>query len=124
MHLYQQHNLNPRERKRDDCVVRAIALATDKSWLQVFDGLVEMARKNFEMPSSKSVYETLLKQYGWTKHPMPKIGNRRVQLGNLEVTGRCVATVSGHMTVIIDGTVYDIWDCREKCVGNYWTRQT
>ena len=56
-------NVNPKEWKHEgDCVVRALAQASGKNWIQVYDELYEIGRKKCRMPNSQKVYEEWLKQ--------------------------------------------------------------
>ena len=35
-----------------------------------------------------------------------------------------IATIGRHHIVaIVDGKINDTWDCSNKCIGNYWTRE-
>ena len=54
---YIYSNPNPVKRKTGDCVVRALALATNKSWIEVYDELDKIARRMYVMPSSQEAYE-------------------------------------------------------------------
>ena len=42
--VYVVMNNNPKRKKTSDCVIRSIAYALDKSWYEVFDELVIIAR--------------------------------------------------------------------------------
>ena len=124
---YIKYNSNPGKRKSGDCVVRAIAKATGKEWLDTFDGLVKISRKHYTMPSEKFTFTAYLKQEGFTMCRMPKhADNRRYtveQFADENPQGIYIISVCKHLTVLIDGTLYDTWDCSRKAVGNYWTAE-
>lgn len=44
--MYQYHNANEHNNFVNDCVVRAIATAEDKSWSDTYDDLSRIAKKN------------------------------------------------------------------------------
>lgn len=123
---YIKSNVNPSERKKSDCVVRAIAEATDKPWLEVYDNLCAVGRELFEMPNAKSVYGVYLERLGWTKQRMPKTeqGTRYTvkMLADEKNGDTLVISIARHLTVIKDGNLLDTWDCGYKCVGNYWSK--
>lgn len=120
-------NLNPRENKTNDCVVRAIMKATGKTWQEVFDGLCEISRQDFKMPNSKDVFAKYLSSLGFIKMPMPKDLGRRIKLSIFAMTvGKdktCVVSVVSHLVAVSNGNIYDTWDCSSKCVGNYWVKK-
>lgn len=121
--MYKELNVNPKERKTGDCVVRAIAKAEDRAWLEVFDDLVALARKAHTMPSNKHAYEKYLKKYKTmpVMYRLPSGKNRRYTVDDItSLVGTYIVKIAGHLTVVIDGVVYDTWDCRKKCAYKIW----
>lgn len=142
-----KHNENPKGLKAGDCVVRAIALATGQSWDKVFTDLCEIALKKKRMPNEKQVYETYLEKLGWEKHSQPRStiyenGHKDTYkkytvdefITNLNFMNNIkrehdvyIITVAHHMTCVkyqgIDFDIYDIWDCSNKTIRNYWTKK-
>jgi hypothetical protein len=133
-------NLNPTGKATSDCVVRAIMKATKKTWLDVYKNLCAIGGLEFKMPSDKKVYEIYLDQLGWKKQKMPKIfipelrmvnGQRQDGMTYRRYTvqkfaehkpkGIFIISVANHLTTIVDGNLYDTWDCSQKSVGNYWS---
>lgn len=39
---------------------------------------------------------------------------------NLNPVGIFIIRVNGHLTCAIDGTLYDIWDCRNEIIDIVW----
>lgn len=119
-------NPNPEGKKTGDCVIRAIAIAEKKSWIEVYDALCELGREMSDMPNMKKVYETYLIKNGWVKQKMPKHSNgKRYKLRELadeNPKGVFIMGVVHHIATVIDGDLYDTWDCGRKCVGNYFSR--
>lgn len=122
---YKNFNKNPKH-KAGDCVVRALALAAGKTWSEVYDELCEIGREAYYMPSDKEVYEIWLGKNDFIKHRQPrKADNRKYKVYELvDELGikDAVISLSGHMTAIEDGILYDTWDCSYLTVGNYWTK--
>lgn len=119
-------NLNPKERKTGDCVVRAIAYATQKSWDDVYKRLCDIGFKMKRMPNEKQVYEKYLEEVGWTKCKQPR------RWDNTKYTidefckefpkGVYVVSMANHLTAIADREIVDTWNCGRKSVGNYFKK--
>ena len=45
-------NANPGKKRVGDCVIRAIAIATGKPWLEVYDELYLVGRSRYDMMSA------------------------------------------------------------------------
>ncbi len=118
-------NLNPRKLKRtSDCVIRAIAKGTNLDWETVYQGLTLLGLKIKDVPNSTRVYRKYLEQQGYAKERQPrKPDNTKYTLNEFAESnpkGRFVVSLANHLTVVIDGLVYDTWNCLHKTVGNYW----
>lgn len=61
--MFKLVNKNPKKRKAGDCAIRAICNAEDKNWLEVFDALVEIARRECFSPTDMNVINEYLKNY-------------------------------------------------------------
>lgn len=127
----------------DDCVTRAIAIAAEQSYRQVYDEIKERMqywdyRKLFNPLVSgrdksprdgvhKRIYEDYLYDLGWRWTPTMKIGSGcKVHLRADELPqGRIIAQVSKHLVAVIDGVIHDLSDCSRngtRCVYGYWTK--
>lgn len=126
MSKFVYENVNPKNRKTGDCVVRAITKASGLSYEEVYAGLCSIGKKTYRMPDSKQTYEKLLEQLGYEKYPMPKHSDNTKfkvhELIDLCSNRTIIISMANHLTCAIDGIVYDTWDCRSYCVGNYWIK--
>jgi len=106
-----------------DCVTRAIAIATELPYLQVYDAInhrIKAARKgsrgargSARTGVSRQVYERYLTQeLGWRWTPTMAIGSgTTVHLRASELPpGRIIARCSKHLCAVIDGVIYDTDD--------------
>ncbi|MDE6142236.1 MAG: hypothetical protein K2G03_06495 [Bacilli bacterium] len=127
MSKFIYENVNPKNRKTDDCVVRAITKATGLSYQEIYAGLCSIGQKNCRMPNSKQTYEKLLEQLGYIKYPMPRhADNTRFKVYELvdqESDKTIIISMANHLTCAINGSIFDLWDCRAKSVGNYWIKK-
>jgi hypothetical protein len=130
-----------------DCVTRAIAIAAELDYREVYDALHQgalndpklMARlqRRYGAQASRhasprdgvfrEVYDRYLQSLGWTWTPTMTIGSGcTVHLRADELpAGRLIVRLSKHLAAVVDGVVHDVEDCsREgtRCVYGYWSR--
>lgn len=121
---YVMENINPKGKKTGDCVIRAIAKATKKNYYDVYKDLYDISVKTGYILNEKRCEEKLLEKYGFVKYKQPKKSdNTKYTIGEfdkLNVNGNIVIRCAHHLTCIIDNTLFDIWDCRYKSIGNYY----
>lgn len=118
----------------DDCVVRAIAIATERPYQEVYDSLNSLARgmrqtRKVRGSSSRTginrvVYDRYLSALGWRFVPTMKIGSGcRVHLRADELpAGRLIVRLSRHLTAVIDGVIHDTDDCSRRDAQGLGTR--
>ena len=120
---FRFYNENPKSLvSAGDCVVRAIAKATGISWDEVYQNLCLIGLRVKDMPSSKRVYRQYLNNIS-KMEKQPWNGNRKYTLTEFAEEfnrGTYVVSIANHLTVVIDGFIYDTWDCSQYTVGNYW----
>jgi hypothetical protein len=121
-----------------DCVCRAIAIATEKPYQEVYDlintfGKKERKSKRRSSKSSartgvyKATIRKVMKSLGWVWTPTMFIGSGcKVHLKSDELPkGRLVVSVSKHTTCVIGGVLNDTYDCSRdetRCVYGYFTK--
>ncbi len=117
-----------------DCVVRAIAIATQKPYQEVYDAINVLARAERTRRGRRSgagsgvgrtTYERYLRHAGWEWVPTMQVGSGcRVHLRTEELPkGRLVVRLSRHLTAVIDGVIHDVYnpDRRgSRCVYGYF----
>ena len=127
-----------------DCVTRAIAIAADLPYREVYDRLAQgnaTQRKSKRERKSKNRFKVRTASHGiyssrkWFKDYMAELGFKwtatmligsgcKVHLKSDELPkGRIIAKVSKHYAAVIDGVLHDTYDCsREgtRCVYGYW----
>jgi hypothetical protein len=117
-----------------DCVVRAIAIASQLPYQKVYDDLFRAAkeqrliRRRKRSPRDgvyKQVFRRYLEELGWKFIPTMSIGSGcKVHLRADELPqGRVVVSVSKHLVAVVDGVVHDIYDPRRggmRCVYGYF----
>ena len=113
-----------------DCVVRAIAIAMQKPYREVYAlALAEKGRGRTRSSARSGVgrttYERYLRQLGWEWVATMQVGSGcRVHLRAEELPrGRLVVRLSRHLTAVIDGVIHDIYNPDRRgtrCVYGYF----
>ena len=122
-----------------DCVCRAIAIATEKPYREIYDLINEYAkserigkRKKGKSSARTGVYKgTMMKvmnHLGWKWVPTMSIGSGcKVHLRDDELpSGRIVCSLSKHATAVINGVLNDTYDCSRngtRCVYGYFIKE-
>lgn len=115
--MFRFYNANALNKYEDDCVIRAISCATDKSWDYVYDYLSDVAQEEGTLFDKRDfVRDYLDRTYYRLKGVYGSVG---------EVSGRYPAsilliTMPGHITCSKYGIIYDTFDCRDKQVESVW----
>ena len=115
--MYKYYNANAINRYTDDCVVRAISCATDKSWDYVYDYLSDIAQyegtlldqREFVRNYLDRTYQRLDDVYGTVGYISGRFPNNTLLI-----------TMPGHIVCSKNGIVYDTFDCRNRTVENVW----
>jgi hypothetical protein len=127
---------------RGDCVARAIAIAAQLPYQQVYDALADInartpaskrrkAHKVGRRTASDGIYtnSVLFRRYmtslGFVWTATMGIGTGcKVHLRSGELPmGRLIARVTRHYCAVIDGVIHDTHDCSRhgtRCVYGYW----
>jgi hypothetical protein len=122
-----------------DCVVRAIAIATERPYQEVYDAINELgkgertgSRKRGKSNARTGVHKPTTRRYmvslGWEWVPTMTIGSGcNVHLRDDELPmGRLVVMVSRHAVAVIDGVIHDIYEPSRdgtRCVYGYFQKR-
>ena len=108
-------------RREDDCVVRAIAIATKQDYKKVFQDLTYRGLPLGLFANSHKVWQGYLKELGWRE---TKYGRDAVPLNQMTFDGIAIALLNRHMVAVDKTTIYDTWDCGYKRCWRTWTEET
>ena len=115
--MYEFYNANVHGNFVNDCVVRAISVAECKTWNETYDELSDLAQEEGILLDDVRFVENYLdKRYRRVSHYIMTVGEFAEEHPN----GTYLITMPGHITVIIDGVLYDIFDCRERIMWSAW----
>ena len=116
-------NPNPLGKQTSDCVVRAIAIATNKSWRRVYEGLCGLGNTECEMPNSNYVWGLYLKEHGAKQFLLPESCPACITVKAFcrkYPEGTYVIGTGSHAVAVIDGDWYDSWDSGEEVPTYFW----
>lgn len=115
--MYKFYNKNANGNFVNDCVVRAIATAEHTTWDEAYDKLSDLAQyEGTLLDDARFVEDYLDRHYKRVAHYSKTVG----EFAGEYPKGTYLVTMENHISVIIDGTVYDIFDCRRKELWCAW----
>lgn len=115
--MYKYYNANSKGNFVNDCVIRAISVAEGKSWDVTYDELSEIAQKEGILLDDVNFVEDYLDdRYKRTCHYSKTLGEFMDEYPE----GTYLVTMPGHITVVINGILFDTFDCRDRRIWCAW----
>lgn len=120
---YVKFNNHPKGLNTSDCVVRAVSKAFNRDYLETRRELNRTKRElNFQSYKDTKFLYKYLENYERIILKAVK-GKARVKgydFTKMYPEGTFILKMAGHITVMIDGIIYDSWDCRYRSVYTAW----
>ena len=115
--MYQIYNENPLGLFEDDCVVRSIACATNRTWDEVYDELSDLAQERGTLLDKRTFVRWYLDTHFWRiiKHPYKVIDVAKTFKNNV-----ILCTVKGHIICIREGLILDSFYPGDRVVEDVW----
>lgn len=121
------HNANPRGKNANDCVARAISVALSQSWEDTIREMTELGIKLGYAFNEDKLVDRYLREKGWERYNEPRDSKNKKMTVNQFIKkphndkGVIIAKVgSHHISVIVEGVVWDTWDCTNRTMHVYW----
>ena len=115
--MYKFYNANAIGNFTDDCVIRAISCATNKSWDYVYDMLSDIAQfEGTMMDKVEFVVNYLDNKYYRISTDNLTVGD----ISSLYDSNILLITMKGHITCSKYGIVYDTFDCTNRKAEYAW----
>lgn len=122
-----------------DCVCRAIAIATDSDYMEIYKKINEYAKSEHITKRKRKIssardgvyrvaYDKLLREMGWRFVPLMSIGSGcqfHLRAKEIPMNDKIICRLSKHLTCVINGVINDTYDCsREgnRCVYGYYIK--
>lgn len=113
-------NLQPLGNLEEDCVNRAISLATGRDYYEINHQL-KLVSQLFQCPElCVCCYKHLLDYVYGFKRIEAVQGMKVKDFLRRFYKGTYLIRVEGHLTCGIDGVIYDTWDCGNAIVDIVW----
>lgn len=115
--MYQYCNLNPRGIRVGDCVVRALSKALNQSWETTYIQLTVQGYLMGDLIAANSVWGEYLRNKGFDREMISNDCPDEYSIEDFAVErpiGTYIVGTGTHATAVIDGIIYDIWDCSQE----------
>ena len=126
MRRWIKWNPNPTGRQVGDCAIRAVARALDVDWETAYDMVAVNGYYMGDMPSSDSVWGSVLRQHGFYRAAIPDRCPDCYTAADFcrdNPEGVFVLGFGGHVATVVDGMIYDSWDSSREIPQYYWYRK-
>lgn len=122
--MFHYLNPNPNGILTGDCVIRAIAIAQDKSWDEIYLNLISYGYNMKDMPSSNNVWSHYLHNQGYTRYNIPDICPECITIKDFvnSTDGEFILGTGTHLVAVKDGIYYDTWDSGNEIPIYYWQK--
>lgn len=117
---FKYYNVNPLHRTEEDCVTRAISLATGIRYQAVLK-LLDLVAYRYKCDKLYvGCYRHLLEDvFGYRPYYCDN-GETVMDIAEKYKNNKVLIRIPGHLSCSIYGIVNDIWDCTQEEVDLYW----
>ena len=119
-------NPNPRGRRTDDCVIRAVSLATGQDWDTTYTMVSLTGYAMDDMPSMNHVWRAYLKGIGYKRATIPNTCPDCYTVNDFaedNPNGTYILGCGTHAVCVKNGRTYDTFDSREYLPLYYYYKE-
>ena len=122
--MFQFFNPNPNGNLTGDCVIRALSIAQEKSWDDIYLKLMAYSYDMKDMPSSNNVWSYYLHNNGYKRNIIPDICPNCITISDFvqNTKGDYILGTGTHVVAVKDGIYYDTWNSGNEIPIYYWTK--
>ena len=124
--MYIYCNPNPLGKRTGDCVVRAIAIATNRSWREAYREICKQGEIDCDMPSANRVWGKLLEREGFRQFLIPEDCPACITVRafcEMYPDGVYVIGTGNHAIACISGDYYDAFDSGDEEPSYFYARR-
>lgn len=124
--MFIKTNPNPKGAYVGDCVVRALAIALNRSWEDVYLDLCTHGLFLCDMPSSNKVWADYLSSQGFKRYIIP---NECIECYTIRdfageyFKGTYIVGTGTHAVCVRNGNILDAWDSSDETPLYYWKKE-
>ena len=115
--MFRYYNANALNKYEDDCVIRSISCATNKSWDYVYDYLSDIAQYEGTLLDKREFVRNYLDR---TYRRLNGIYGTVGEVSGMFPNNTILITMNGHIVCSKNGVIYDTFDCRDRKVEDVW----
>ena len=115
--MYDFYNANPLGLNEDDCVIRAISCATNRSWDAVYDELSDLAQAKGTLLDKKDFVRGYLNTHFRRVYDFPY---KVYQVAQKYKNNTVICALFNHLVCIKNGRILDTFDCSDRVVEDLW----
>lgn len=120
---FYYHNVNPDKSVEQDCVTRAICLASGIPYKAV-SKLLQITAKEHDCDAfCVCCYHHLIEDTLGYRVKFAKEYKRVEDIAKEYKNNIVIVRIDGHLTACVYGTCVDIWDCTQEKVDCFWIVQ-
>lgn len=123
--MFIEYNPNPKRRSTDDCVIRAICLATGKSWYEVRTELFLMGLHEGDYEWKNYIWGRYLEEIGFKQHLLPNTCPYCYTVRDFCIdfpVDTYILAIGDHVVAVKNGNYFDTWDSGDEIPVYYWKR--
>lgn len=124
--MFIKTNPNPNGTLIGDCVVRAICIALNRTWDEVYIGLCVQGYILRDMPNANHVWGRYLIEEGFMNYPLINTCPECYTIKDFcfeNNDGIFILATGSHVVTVIDGDYYDSWDSGNEIPISVWRRE-
>lgn len=124
--MFVYTNPNPSKKLVGDCVIRAVSIVLDQTWLETYDGITAVGRELRDMPSSNAVWDAYLRDKGYVKHIIPDTCPECYRVADFcwdHPSGDYLLATGTHVIAVLNGDYYDTWDSGDEVPIYFYERR-
>lgn len=124
--MFVEVNANPYKKSVGDCVIRAISVAENKEWDDIFLELMLKSYVMKDIPSSNEVWGSYLKDIGYSRYIIPNTCPDCYTIKDFakdNPVGKYILATGTHVIAVIDGNYIDTWDSGNEVPIYYFEKE-
>ena len=115
--MYNFYNENPLGKYENDCVIRSLSCATNRSWDDVYNELSDIAQLNGTMMDDRDFVRRYLDV---NFQQVPYLPYKVKDVANEYQDNIVLCTMNGHICCIKYGIIYDTFNPGERIAEDAW----
>lgn len=116
-------NPNPEHKHVPDCMIRAICIALNMTWDEVYDELAALGKQERDVMNHDPVWGKYLYQKGFEPFLLPDTCPKCLTIRlfcQMYPRGIYIIGTGSHAVAVIDGDYFDSWDSGNEIPSFFW----